>query len=195
MRVRRLRALVVRLAGLYSRGRRDRETAEELESHLLMEIEETLRAGMGPREARRRALVKLGGAAQALEECRRRRGFPVIEDFWKDLRYGARKLRKSPGFALVAVMTLALGIGANTAIFSVVNAVLLRPLPFAEPERLVMVFGTNARRNSFSRPHSYLNFADMRAQNKTFDSLAAYAGSSSALSGTDAPEQITGVTS
>jgi predicted permease len=195
MRVRKLRALVVRLAGLPGRGRRDRETAEELESHLLMEIDYNVRAGMSPREARRRALVKLGGAAQALEECRRRRGFPVIEDFWKDLQYGARKLRKSPGFALVAVMTLALGIGANTAIFSVVNAVLLRPLPFDRPEQLVRVFGTRASRSSFSRPHSYLNFADMRAQNQTFDALAAYTGAGAALSGADAPEQITGVVS
>ena len=105
----------------------------------------------------------------------------------QDLKLGARTLRKSPGFTAVAVVVLALGIGANTAIFSVVNAVLLRPLPFDRPEELVRVFGTNARRNSFSRPHSYLNFSDMRAQNQSFEALAAYSGASSALSGSDAP--------
>ncbi|HEV2861401.1 MAG TPA: ABC transporter permease [Pyrinomonadaceae bacterium] len=112
---------------------------------------------------------------------------------WQDLRYGARKLRKSPGFSLVAVMTLALGIGANTAIFSVVNAVLLRPLPFDRPEQLISVFGTNARRSSFSRPHSYLNFSDLRAQNQTLEGMAAYTGATAALSGDGAPEQLSGV--
>src|SRR6201990_962446 len=118
-----------------------------------------------------------------------------MDGLLQDIRYALRQLLKSPGFALVAVMTLALGIGANTAIFSVVNAVLLRPLPFERPEELVRVFGKNARRNSFSRPHSYLNFSDMRAQNQTFEALAAYSGASSALSGPDAPEQITGAVS
>jgi putative ABC transport system permease protein len=112
---------------------------------------------------------------------------------WQDVKFGVRVLLKSPGFAFVAVLVVALGIGANTAIFSVVNAVLLRPLPFDEPERLVRVFGTNPKRNSFSRPYSYLNFADLRAQNNSFEALAAYSGSSAALSGAETPEQITGV--
>ena len=111
----------------------------------------------------------------------------------QDIRYGARVLAKHKGFTAVAVLTLALGIGANTAIFSVVNAVLLRPLPFEQPEQLVRVFGANASWNNFSQPHSYLNFSDLRAQNQALGALAAYTGSTAALSGVDAPEQITGV--
>jgi putative ABC transport system permease protein len=116
-----------------------------------------------------------------------------MRTFWQDIRYGVRVLLKSPAFTAVAIFVTALGIGANTAIFSVVNAVLLRPLPFDQPERLVRVFGTNARRSSFTRPHSYLNFADLRAQNQTFEAMAAYTDSTAALSGAETPEQITGV--
>ena len=111
----------------------------------------------------------------------------------QDIRYGARMLAKHKGFSAVAVLTLALGVGANTTIFSVVNAVLLRPLPFEQPEQLVRVFGASASRNDFSRPHSYLNFSDLRAQNRALGALAAYTGSTAALSGIDVPEQITGV--
>ena len=111
----------------------------------------------------------------------------------QDLRYGFRVLRKSPGFAFVAILVVAIGIGANTAIFSVVNAVLLRPLPFDEPGQLVRVFGTNARRNSFRRSHSYLNFSDLRAQSTSFEAMAAYTATSGALTGGETPEQITGV--
>ncbi|MFL6227274.1 MAG: ABC transporter permease [Pyrinomonadaceae bacterium] len=113
--------------------------------------------------------------------------------FWQDIKYGVRVLLKTPLFTAVAVLVIALGIGANTAIFSVVNAVLLRPLHFESPEQLVRVFGTSPRRNNFSRPYSYLNFSDLRTQNGTLEALGAYTGTSAALSGTDAPEQITGV--
>jgi putative ABC transport system permease protein len=111
----------------------------------------------------------------------------------QDLRYGVRVLVKSPGFTFVAILVIALGIGANTAIFSVVNAVLLRPLPFEEPERLVRVFGTNVRRNNLQRPHSWPNFSDLRAQCASFESMAAYSGSTSALAAGETPEQVTGV--
>jgi predicted permease len=182
-----------RLRALLRRGEMDRELEEELRYHLEREAELNLRGGMTPEEARRAALRDFGGVEQTRELCREARGVRMFQDLWQDLRYGARKLRQSPGFTLVAVMTLALGIGANTAIFSVVNAVLLRPLPFEQPEQLVRVFGTNARRSNFTRPHSYLNFNDLRAQNQTFEALAAYGGASAALSGAEAPEQITGV--
>ncbi|MBD0372272.1 MAG: ABC transporter permease, partial [Pyrinomonadaceae bacterium] len=117
-----------------------------------------------------------------------------MNTIWQDLRYGVRMLLKSPGFTLVAVLTLALGIGVNTAIFSVVNAILLRPLPFDAPERLVKIYSTNAKRGVTTNPLSFLNFADYRVGQQSFEALAAYTGSSAALSGGDFPEQVNGVT-
>jgi predicted permease len=182
-----------RLRALLRRSTVERELDEELRFHIEKEAELNVARGMSPDEAMRVALARFGRYENIKEECRDARGLRPVEEMWQDLRYGARKLRQNPGFSLVAIMTLALGIGANTAIFSVVNAVLLRPLPFEQPEQLVRVFGTNARRSSFSRPHSYPNFADLRAQGRTFESMAAFTGTTAALSGVDAPEQITGV--
>jgi len=111
----------------------------------------------------------------------------------KDIRYGARVLAKAPGFTLVAVFVTALGIGANTAIFSVVNAVLLRPLPYAHPERLVRAYRVNEQRGITSNSLSFPNFADLREQNRAFDAVAAFADTTSALTGDGPPEQVVGV--
>src|SRR3954453_9223593 len=137
MHLRGLRATLSRLLGFARRDERDRGLAEELETHLQMQIKDNLRAGMSPQEARRQALVKLGGVTQTKEECRRRRGFPMLEDLWQDLRYGVRILLKQPGFTSVAVLALALGIGVNAAILSAVNGFVLRPLPVEEPSELI----------------------------------------------------------
>jgi putative ABC transport system permease protein len=190
-----LRKLKRRLRALTRKRDVERELDEELRFHIEKQVELNVARGMSHDEARRAALATFGRVENIKEECRDARGLRPIEDMWQDLRYGVRKLLKSPGFALVAVMTLAIGIGANTAIFSVVNAVLLRPLPFERPEELVRVFGTRASRSSFSRPHSYLNFNDLRTQNQTFEAMAAYTGTSAALSGAESSEQITGVLS
>src|SRR5690348_1961291 len=145
--MRRLRAFFVRLAGLLMGDRRERELADELESHLALHIEDNLRVGMTPVEARRQALIKLGGIEQTKDIYRERRGIPLVESLIRDVRYGLRMLAKSPGFTAIALLTLALGIGGTTAIFSVVYCVLIDPFPYPHSDRLavLMAHGTAHR--------------------------------------------------
>jgi predicted permease len=153
-----------RIAALFRRTRDSREMDTEISQHLDRAIEENLQAGMSPNEARRQALIHFGGTEQARESAHEERSLPWLETLAQDLRYGARMLRKYPGFTLVSVLTLALGIGANTAIFSLVDSILLRPLPFAQPEHLVSLTGTYPKGA----------FVALRNQVKSMD-VAAYA--------------------
>ena len=141
--MRRLRAWLLRLGGAFNKERRDRELAEELESHLQMHIEDNLRRGMTPDEARRRALVKLGGLEQTKERYRERWGLPRLETVWQDARFGLRMMRKTPGFTAVIVLTLALGIGINTGIFQIFNALALRPLELPGSQRVLTLYQTS----------------------------------------------------
>jgi len=137
--MRRMRAWCLRFAALFRKEQQDRELAEELESHLQMHIADGVRAGLTAEEARRQASIALGGLEQVKEHFRDRRGLPALEAVIQDVRFGFRMLRKSPGFTAVAVLTLALGIGATTAIFTLVHAVLLNSLPVAKPGELYRV--------------------------------------------------------
>jgi predicted permease len=137
--LRTVRAFALRLGGLFAGDRRNRELDEEFESHLEMQIEDNLRAGMTPAEARRNALLKTGGLSLAQENYRNRRGLPFLDNTLRDLQHAGRLFRRSPGFTAVAVLSLALGIGANTAIFTIINAVMLRSLPVEDPSRLVQI--------------------------------------------------------
>jgi predicted permease len=131
-----LRALWRRLRGVFGAGRKDDELAAELQSHVAFDTEEGIRDGLSPEEARRRALVRLGGVEQTRQAYREQRGLPGIQNLVQDLRYALRQLVRSPGFALAAILTLTLAIGANTAIFSVVNAILRHPAGVDHPERV-----------------------------------------------------------
>ncbi|HEV7506266.1 MAG TPA: ABC transporter permease [Thermoanaerobaculia bacterium] len=179
------------MSGMFHRERRDRELAEELESHLALHVEDNLRAGMTPEAARRDAVLKLGGVESVKEQVRERRGIPVLEHLAQDLRFGVRMLRKDLSFTAIAVLTLALGIGANTAIFSVVNAVLLRPLPFPQAENLVLVWATRADRSEDVA--SYPNFEDWKAHGRSFESMAAFTTRGVILEGTDQSESLAGL--
>src|SRR5216684_1435586 len=167
-----IRALASRTRTWLSPRQMDQDFEHELEAHLEMLTDENVRRGMAPEEAKRAARVRLGGLTQLKETNRELHGLPMIEAFLQDTRYAFRMLRKNPGFTAVAVLTLALGIGANTAIFSVVYAVLLKPLPYANPDQLFNVFQAKPQEGVGGTGWSYANFAELREQNRVFSDMA-----------------------
>jgi putative ABC transport system permease protein len=180
-----LRAWAMRVSGLFGRDRRERELRDEIDSHLQMHIEDYVRAGLSPGEARRQALLRLGGVEGIKEEYRDRRSVPILEHLAQDVRFAARVLWRTPAFTAVAVLTVGLGIGANTAVFSVVNAVLLRPLPFPESERLVLIWATNTKNGDQRDVASYPDFEEWKASGSSFDGMAAFTSRGVTLAGPD----------
>src|SRR6516165_8448998 len=185
-----LNRLKLRLRALFFKSIMEEELDAEVRFHLEREIEENLARGMTSEEARYAAIRSFGGVERVKEESRDVRGIRLLEELWQDLRYAARMLVKNPGFTLIAVLTLALGIGAVTAIFSVVNAVLLRPLPYKEADRLVMVRSYNQSRGFNADPVSPLDFADWRSQSHVFERMAASTDAMYTLTGAGEPVPI-----
>ncbi|MCI0660950.1 MAG: ABC transporter permease [Acidobacteria bacterium] len=174
--------------------RAERELEEEIRTHLELETREKIEAGFSPEEARYAARRAFGSVAFSREESRAWWGFETIEILWQDLRYGMRMLCKNPTFSFVALSAIALGIGANTAVFSVVNAVLLRPLPYPHSEQLVKVMQVRTKTGLTEPDHSYLNFTDYRDRNSSFEIMAAYADDDATLLVNQVPERIEGLT-
>ena len=181
----RIRTFVSRFAALFSGRRLDADLDEELRSHIDLAIEENLRRGMSARQARREALREFGGVTQIKELYRNQRGIPMLEQVNRDLGFGLRQLYKSPGFAITAILTLALGVGANTAIFTLIDSILLRPLPFAEQDKLVYISA-----DGFF-PKGWIRALQQNAQ--SFASLSAYGpNAESNLAGADTSERVFG---
>ncbi len=163
----------------------------ELRFHIEAYAQDLIRSGVPHEEAQRRARVEFGGVERAKEECRDARGANIVESVIQDLGFGLRMLRKNPTFTAIAVLTLALGIGANTALFSVVNGVLLNPLPYAQPDQLVSLAQTLPPFPQFSI--SYPNFLDWTRMNRTFQAMAAYRPSEFNLTGSDEAQRVKAV--
>ena len=182
-----LRILGSRLRGLFRKERGDSELEAELGAHLDALTAENIRRGMNENEARHSARREFGGVEQTKELYRERRGLPLLETLLQDIRFGARSLTKNPGFTIVAVLTLALGIGANAAIFSVVDAVLLRPLAYKDADRLVTIL------HEGHDPVAVANYIDWRDQSRSFAAMGAADYWSANLSGVDSPEHVLGL--
>lgn len=192
----RLRGWAARIRGLLTDARRDDELCEEL-AHIVQEhVDDLRRSGVEDVEARRRAALEVGGVERLREIGRDARGIPALEHLSRDVRFAARSLAARPGFTAVAVLTLGLGIGVNTAMFSVINAVLLRPLPYSDPSRLVLVQGASARTSArwdVMSVVSYPNFDDWRRESRTLASLAAFTIRTATLSGDGAAERVSSI--
>src|SRR6267143_4594706 len=170
--MRQLRAWLARFKGLFQKAARERELAAEIESHLQMHIDDNLRAGMSPQEAKRVAVMKLCGLVSTKEAYRDRSTIPFLESLIQDLRFTLRQLRKNPAFTFTATLMVALGIGASVAIFAFVDAALIKPLPYQNPSRLLFV--TETTPDIPRAALSYPDYLDWKKLNRVFDSMEVY---------------------
>ncbi len=192
--MRAIRGFLLRARGLVHKGRKERELVEELESHLRMQIDENLGRGMTPEQARRAAILKSGGLEPAKEACRDRGGLPVLEAVWRDVRHTARLFRRSPAFTAVAGLLLALSIGANTAVFTLLDQVMLRRLPVKDPRQLVMIWttGPNLGGNLGSRASSYPMYQDFQKRGEAFSYVFCRYSTPLSVSVGNEAERVTG---
>jgi predicted permease len=173
---------------MFGRKRKPDDFSAEIDAHLQLEVERQRELGLSEEEARAAARRVFGNVMHAGEHFYESHRWLWLDHFRQDVRYGVRTLRKSPGFAVIAILTLAIGIGANTTLFSVVNGVLLNPLPYPQPDRLVALY---ARANEFTKfSISYPNFLDWSRQNHSFSSIAAFRGETFTMTGIGAPERL-----
>ena len=191
-----IRELLVRLSSIFRKRELDREFDAELAAHLEMSIEDNLKQGMSAEEARRRAMISLGGMDAARESHRESRGLPALETILQDIRYSFRTLRRDAGLATFAILIIGLGVGASSTVFSVVNALLLRPLPFESPSRLAWIANSTVEGLSGATIQvAYLQ--DLRAQSQSFSDVAGYFAfygvGGDKLTGAGEPERLTGV--
>src|SRR5215217_6599806 len=185
--------LLRRWRALIHKDEMEHELDEEMQFHLERDIEQKVRSGMTPEDARYAALKSFNGFDQSKEECRSARGVGLIENILRDISYSVRVLLKNHAFTIVVILTLALGIGANTAIFSFANGILLRPLPYPQSDRLAVLDETALKRGIDSMSVSFPNFLDWREQNKVFEDTAIYSGTSRfSLTGAGEPTEVRG---
>jgi putative ABC transport system permease protein len=185
-----LRSMASGLRSLFRKERVDRELDEELRAYLEMAVEERTQGGMSRNEALRAVRLEQGGLDSAKEVVGAAGWESFVEALWQDLRFGVRTLRKTPGFTAVAILTLALGIGANSAIFSVVNTVLLRPMPYKQADRLVTIWGENKPRRIDFDLASSLDYQDWRSQSHSFESMGAATDVMYTLTGAGEPAGV-----
>ncbi len=185
-----------RLLAVVRRRRKDDDFDEELAAHLQMAIDDHLARGMSPQEARRLALLKIGGVAQTRELHRDTRGLPFVETVLQDLRYCVRTLRRDAAFATFAILIVGFGVGASSTVFNIFNALVLRPLPFHAPSRLVWIANGESA-NLSAQTVQVFNLTDLKAQSESFSGIAAfspfYGPGDIRLTGVGEPERLTGV--
>src|SRR5215472_14555266 len=185
-----LRDIIFRLRSLLRHERVEAELDDELRFHFDQQVEKHVRSGLSREEAVRQARWFFGGIDQVKEECRDARGVQLMDSLLQDIRYGFRMLRKKPAFTLVAVLTLALGVGGNTAIFSIVNAVLLRPLSYHDPDRLVRISFNSTGLGLRDVPFSVPELEDLRTRAGVFEDVSTIGGGSVNLTGANQPERL-----